>query len=66
MGIIAFLSRKLSYKGTPLDLWDFPDSSVDKESACHQGNLNSIPGSVQFSGEGIGYPFLYSGASLVA
>ena len=38
-------------------------SSVGKESACNAG---SIPGSGSSPGEGIGYPFQYSWASLVA
>ena len=40
----------------------FPDSSVGEESAM-QG---SIPGPGRSAGEGIGYPFQYSWASLVA
>ena len=39
----------------------FPDSSVGEESAM-QG---SIPGPGRSAGEGIGYPFQYSWASLV-
>ena len=46
--------------------WGFPGSSVGKESACNAGNPSSIPGSGRLSGEGIGYPFQYSSASLVA
>ena len=42
----------------------FPDSSVGKESACNAADLTA--GSGRFSGEGIGYPLLYSWASLVA
>ena len=34
----------------------FPDSSVDKESACNAGDPGLIPGSGRSSGEGIGYP----------
>ena len=41
-------------------------SPVVKESACNAGNLSSIPGSGRSPGEGIGYPFQYSWASLVA
>ena len=37
--------------------WDFPDSSVGKESA---GDPTSIPGSGRSSGEGICYPLQYS------
>ena len=39
----------------------FPHSSVGKESACHVGNLGSIPGLGRSPGEGKGYPFQYSG-----
>ena len=44
----------------------FPDSSVGKESACNARDLGSIPGSGRSAGEGTGYPFQYSWASLVA
>ena len=44
----------------------FPDSSVDKESACNAGDLSLIPGLGRSPGEGIGYPLQYSWASLVA
>ena len=40
--------------------------SAGKESACNAGDPNSIPGLGRFSGEGIGYPFQHSWASLVA
>ena len=39
----------------------FPDSSVGKEAACNEGDLGSVPGSGRSSGEGIDYPFQYSG-----
>ena len=39
----------------------FPDSSVDKESACNGGDLGSIPGLGRSPGEGTGYPLQYSG-----
>ena len=42
-----------------------PGSSDGKESACSVGGPSSIPG-LGISGEGIGYPFQYSQASLVA
>ena len=48
-----------SYKG-------FPASSVGKESTCIAGDPGSIPGFRRSPGEGIGYPFQYSWASLVA
>ena len=35
----------------------FPDSSVDKESACNAGDPGSILGSERSPGEGKGYPF---------
>ena len=38
----------------------FPDSLVDKESACNARDLGSIPGSGRCAGEGIGYPLQYS------
>ena len=44
---------------------DFPDSSIDKESACNTGDLSSIPGSERSAGEGIGYTLQYSWASLM-
>jgi len=39
----------------------FPDSSVDKESACNTGHLGSIPGLGRCPGEGKGYALQYSG-----
>ena len=42
------------------------DSSVGKESACNAGDPGSISGSGKSPGEGLGYPFQYSWASLVA
>ena len=44
----------------------FPDSSVDKESACNAGDPGSIPGPGRSAGEGIGYPLQYSWASLAS
>ena len=44
----------------------FPGSSVGKESTCNAGDPGSIPGWGRSTGEGIGYPFQYSWASLVA
>ena len=43
-----------------------PDSSVGKESACNAGDPGLISGLGRSTGEGIGYPFQYSWASLVA
>ena len=57
---------------TELILWlavGFLGSLVGKEFACNAGDPGSIPGSGRFlglpAGEGIGYPFQYSRASLV-
>ena len=44
----------------------FPDSSVGNESSCKAGDPNWIPGLGRSAGKGIGYPLLYSSASLVA
>ena len=43
-----------------------PHHSVAKESACNAGDPGSISGLGRSPGEGIGYPFQYSWASLVA
>ena len=43
----------------------FPDSSVGKESTCNAGDPSRIPGMGRSIGEGIGYSFQYSWASLV-
>ena len=40
--------------------WDFPHSSVGKESACNAGDRGSIPGSGRSPGEGNGNPLQYS------
>ena len=39
----------------------FPDSSVEKESACNAGDLGSIPGLGRPPGERKGYPLQFSG-----
>ena len=44
----------------------FPGSLAGKESACNAGDASLIPGWGRSPGEGIGYPFQYSWASLVA
>ena len=43
-----------------------PLGSVGKESACNAGDPGLIPGLGISAGEGIGYPFRYLGAVLVA
>ena len=35
--------------------------SVGKESACNEGDLDSVPGLGKSPGEGKGYPLQYSG-----
>ena len=59
------MSDSLILQGARRNL-GFPDSSVGKESACNAEDLGSIPGSERSATEGIGYPFQYSWASLVA
>ena len=54
------------FDGSYFDWWGFPGSLADKESAYNAGNPGLIPGSGRSSGEGIGYPFQYSWAFLVA
>ena len=51
------------------DTWrntGFPSSSAGKESTCSAGDPGLIPGLGRSPGEGIGYPFQCSWASLVA
>ena len=43
----------------------FPGGSAGEESTSNEGDPGSIPGSGRSAGEGIGYPFQYSWASLV-
>ena len=57
--ILGFLILASGFKG-------FPDSSVDKETACNAGDSGLIPGLGRSTGEGIGCPLQYSWASLVA
>ena len=42
-------------------LYDFPDSSVGKESDCNAGDLGSIPGLEKSPREEKGNPLQYSG-----
>ena len=46
--------------------YGFPDSSVGKEFTCSAGDPSLIPESGRSAQEGIGYPLLYSWASLKA
>ena len=41
-------------------IWSFPNSLVDKSSACNAGDLGSIPGSGRSPGKGNGNPLQYS------
>ena len=50
----------------PMDIWVLKSSSVGKESACNEGDPDSIPRSGRSPGEGRGYPLQSSRASLVA
>ena len=54
------LSHLFMYNG------GFPDISADKESAYNARDLGSVLGWGRSPGKGIGYPFQYSWASLVA
>ena len=60
------VSTKYLFENYPPYLKGFLDSSVGKESACNAGAPGSIPGWGRSAGEGIGYPFQYSWASIVA
>ena len=77
--IYTLIQHELNSYPTELNYWffpvfymivphkkGFPDSSVGKESTCNVGDPGLIPGSGRSPGEGIGYPFQYSWASLVA
>ena len=59
VGFFVWHAGSIGHKG-------FPESSVGKESTCNSGDFSSIPGLGKSTGEGIGYPFQYSWASLVA
>ena len=56
----------LSIKGQAPQKWGFSGSSAGKESTCNAGYPGSIPGLERSPGEGIGYPFQCSWASLAA
>ena len=43
----------------------FPDSSAGKQSTCNAGKAGLIPALGRSTGEGIGYPFQSSWASLL-
>ena len=52
--------RASSIKKNLKTLKGFPYGSAGKESACHAGDLGSIPGLGRSSGEGKGYPLQFS------
>ena len=55
-----------SIRALLVDLLLIPGGSAGKESACNAGDLGLIARWGIFAGEGMGYPFQYSWASLVA
>ena len=61
-----YLSSLLPYLNWVVLSSGLPGGSVGKESACNAGDSGSIPGSGRSPGERIGYPLLYSWASLLA
>ena len=56
---------KLLFKPKHKNHLGFPDSSVGKESTRNAGDPSWIPGLGRSTGDGIGYPFQYSWASLL-
>ena len=66
--VVPFLSRSLCSILSSLSSFDqgFPESLVGEESTCNAGDSGLIPGLGRSTGEGIGYPFQSSWASLVA
>ena len=60
------VSTKYLFENYPTYLKGFLDSSVGKESTCNAGHPGLIPESRRSTGEGKGYPFQYSWASIVA
>ena len=57
---------QLLYNWNSLVALKFPGSSASKERTCNAGDPGSIPVSGSTPEEGIGYPFQYSWASLMA
>ena len=50
----------VQFRCEPRTALGFPCSSAGKESACHAGDLRSIPGLGRSPGEGNGNPLKYS------
>ena len=58
--------KKRKYICNPIYItWGFPENSAGKKSSCNAEDPSSISWPGRSSGEGIGYPFQYSWASLV-
>ena len=57
-------AQRVLIQGIPLR--SFPDNSAGKKSAYNAGDPGLILGLGRSAAEGIGYPFQYSWASLVA
>ena len=53
-------SKPAFFKASQRQNQGFPDDSNGKESACHVGDLHSIPGLGRSPGEGNGNPLQYS------
>ena len=68
-GLLAFTSFQFGHSVQIIVLLSqmagFPQSSVGKESACNAGDPGSNPELGRSTGEGIGYPILYSWVSLM-
>ena len=62
VGRVAFLHSKQGYQITHHFISQgFPHGSAGKESACNAGDLGLTLGLGRSPGEGIDYPFQYSG-----
>ena len=46
--------------GRYANIWGFPGGSVAKNPIANEGDMDSIPGSGRYPGEGRGYPLQYS------
>ena len=60
-GWIRESGGKTHFEGHFLFIMGFPCGSVGKESACHVGDLGSVPGLGRSPGGGHGNPLQYSG-----
>ena len=64
--VFSWLDRLIFFSHWIVSIVGFLGSSAGKEYTCNVGETGSNPGSESSPGEGIGYPLLYSWASLVA